>query len=417
MQNYKIKNGVTATFIENSRFNANMLTVRFLLPLNADTVTENAMVAELISSCSAKYPTCEQLSLKLMQLYGASIKASCDKLGNSQVITLRLTAIKNGLGINGEDCFTEALKVFLDVVFNPSVKSEAFLDADVERVKKLWCDKINSEINDKRIYAKNRLEQIMFSETPYGVNRYGYIEKANKANGKDFYLAYKRLIDTAKINISFIGAEYPKEFIDAFCESLPNTERYEDCVSQIPLHEPKEVTERINITQGKLVMGFRLSGFGEESETYVNAIIADIFGGGTYSKLFSEVREKMGLCYYCSARANRYMGVMFVESGVDEVNANAAKEAILSQLESLQKGDFSDEILLSSKRSFKNSLNAVEDSLFGIEQWYGARMVQKKPLSPQQLLELISSVTREQIIEGAKKITPDTFFYLLGKEA
>ena len=61
-------------------------------------------------------------------------------------------------------------------------------------------------------------------------------------------------------------------------------------------------------------------------------------------------------------------------------------------------------------------LNAVGDSISGVDSWYGARLVQKKPLSPKEFLELIDSVTREQIIEGAKKITPDTISYLLGKE-
>lgn len=416
MQNFNIKNGVTATFIENSRFNANMLAVRFSLPLDANTVTENAMAAELISSCSAVFPTPESLNLKLMQLYGAHIYSSTEKVGNSQVITLRLVGIKNGLGIGGEDCFSEALHVFREVVFNPSVIDGEFKEEDVNRIKGMWCDKIKSEINEKRIYAKNRLEQIMFKGKPFGVNKYGYTENAEKVDGKSLYLAYKRLINDAKINLSFVGAEYPGEFVNEFCNILPDTKRYVDTVSHIEKREPCEVVERINITQGKLVMGFRLSEFGEETDTFVNAIICDIFGGGTYSKLFSEVREKMSLCYYCSARANRYMGVMFVESGVDEVNATRAKDAILKQLEDLQNGNFSDEVVLSSKRSFKNMLNAVGDSISGIDGWYGARLVQKNPLSPKEFLELINSVTREQIIEGAKKITLDTVFYLLGNE-
>lgn len=416
MQKFNLKNGVTATFIKNNRYSANMLAVRFSLPLSEETVTENAMAAELICSCSKNLDTPEKMSLKLMQLYGAKIWATSEKVGNSQVITLRLYGVKNGLGIGGENCFDEALQVFYEVVFNPNANNDAFSTLDVNRIKSMWCDKIKSEINDKRIYAKNRLEQIMFGGSPYGVNKYGYIENAEKADSKTLYLAYKRLINEAKIDLSFVGGEYPRQFINEFCKGLPDTERHKDTVSHIEFREPGEVTERINITQGKLVMGFRLEEFGEETDTFINAVICDIFGGGTYSKLFSEVREKMSLCYYCSARANRYMGVMFVESGVDEVNAKRAKDAILKQLEDLQKGNFSDEVLLSSKRSFKNTLNAVGDSISGIDGWYGARLVQKNPLSPEEFLELINSVTREQIIEGAKKITLDTVYYLLGSE-
>ncbi len=416
MEIYSLKSGVTALHLKNNRFKANMLTVRFMLPLSDKTVTENAMVAQLLCSSTKAYPKNEELSLKLMQLYGTNISATTEKLSNSQIITLRLTALKNGMGFNSENCFSEALNILYDIVFNPNAVDGAFEKDEVHRVKSMWCDKIDAEINDKRKYAKNRLEQIMYQGMPFGTNRYGYKSAAQKADGKSLYTAYRRLIEDAQIRITFTGDEYPKEFVSAFCNALPDGERYTPDNANIPPRAVNEVTERLPISQGKLVMGFRLGSFGDELNTYVNAVAADIFGGGTYSKLFSEVREKMGLCYYCSATANRYMGAMFVESGVDEQNANRAKEAILEKLSDLQNGKFSDEVLLSSKRSFLNSLNAVGDSLVGIDGWYGARMVQSNPLSPKELSELICSVTREQVIESAKAITPDTFFFLLGEK-
>ena len=416
MEIYSQKNGVTSAFIKNERFKANMLTIRFLLPLSEKTVTENAMAAQLICSSTKAYPKNEELSLKLMQLYGANISATTEKLSGSQLITLRLTALKNGMGFNSENCFSEALNLLFQVVFNPNALDGAFDEDEVHRVKNLWCDKIDAEINDKRKYAKNRLQQIMYKGMPFGTNRYGYKEAVQKADAKSLYNAYKRLIEEAQIHIIFTGAEYQEKFVSAFCNALPNTERYVPYNECIPVRQVTEATERLNISQGKLVMGFRLGSFGDERKTYINAVAVDIFGGGTYSKLFSEVREKMGLCYYCSATANRYMGAMFVESGVDEVNAERAKEAILSQLNDLQNGKFSDEVLLSSKRSFLNSLNAVGDSLASIDGWYGARIVQENPLSPKELSELICSVTREQVIEAAKQITPDTIFFLLGEK-
>lgn len=416
MQLYSLKNRVTAAHISESKFRANLLTVRFLLPLSADTVTENAMAAELICSCSKAYPKQEALNLKLMQLYGATFTSTTEKIGNSQMITLRLHALKNGLGINGENCFFEALELVRESVFNPNAENFEFPLSEVNRVKAVWCDKINAEINNKRIYAKNRLEQIMFEGEPYGVPRYGFIEKAKNASGKELYSAYLRLINEAQIRITYIGDNYPEQFINQFTKALPDTKRYSVALPTPKKSELREVTERINISQGKLCMGFNLKTCGEETETYPIAVAVDIFGGGTYSKLFSEVRERMGLCYYCSAHASRYMGLMLVESGVDEQNAKTAKQEILNQLESLKQGDFSDETLEASKRSYLNSLGSVEDSIVAIDSWYGSRMVQKNPLSPKELAELINSLSRKQVISAANGITPDTFFYLFGEE-
>ena len=56
MQVFSNKEGISACFIKNNRFKSRLLSVRFMLPLKKETATENAMAAELISSCSKKYP-------------------------------------------------------------------------------------------------------------------------------------------------------------------------------------------------------------------------------------------------------------------------------------------------------------------------------------------------------------------------
>ena len=154
---------------------------------------------------------------------------------------------------------------------------------------------------------------------------------------------------------------------------------------------------------------------GGDRETLAVALAVDIFGGGPYSKLFSQVREKQSLCYYCSARAIRKKGYMVVESGVEDANAERAKNEILAQLEKIKQGDFSDELIDFSKRSIADSLNSAVDSIASIDYWYGARFSEENPLSPMEMAELILGVTREKIIDSARKITPDTFYFLESK--
>lgn len=48
----------------------------------------------------------------------------------------------------------------------------------------------------------------------------------------------------------------------------------------------------------------------------------------------------MSLCYYCSSQYDRHTGIMMVYSGVEAANAQKAKEAILAQMEMMQRGDF-----------------------------------------------------------------------------
>ena len=56
--------------------------------------------------------------------------------------------------------------------------------------------------------------------------------------------------------------------------------------------------ERIDVKQGKLVLGCRVDVKPNDNLAKAMRSFSDIFGGGPYSKLFANVREKMSLCYY-----------------------------------------------------------------------------------------------------------------------
>ncbi len=409
--------GASLMFIKNDLFKASLLTVRFILPINSDEITENAMAADIISECCKAYPTPERLQLKLSALYGADISCSNEKSGDAQIITLSLKCLADRYGIGGEECFKKATDILKQLIFNPDIKEAGFSTEAVERARRRQIDTINSEINDKRIYAKNRMEENMFSGEAYGVPRYGYVEKAKSATPESLKNAYLRLVNGAAVRIAFVGEALPP-YVEELASAFEKGERFTPVAyCYKPPAEIKTVTEKMEVTQGKLVMGFRTPEIGGDRETAALAVAVDIFGGGPYSKLFSEVREKQSLCYYCSARAIRKMGYVSVESGVEDINAERAKKEILSQLSLVQKGEFSDEVIDFSKRSICDSLNSVQDSIASIDYWYGLRFLESDPLGPKEFSNLIASVTREEIVESAKKIQPDTFYFLQGERS
>ncbi len=415
MELQTVKSGVSLCFIKNSRFKASLLTVRFLLPLEKNEITENAMAADIITDCSKAYPTPEGLQLALSALYGAEIYSGWEKSGDTQMITLSLKCLSDRYGIDGEKCFLKAAEIFRGLIMEPSFENGMFKGEDVARAKRRHIDMINGEINDKRMYAKNRMEEIMFQNEVYGAPKNGFVENAEAATPEILTEAYKRLIEKATVRITFVGDELP-DYVRELAEAFPESQRIPPSVPQyIKPESYREVHEKMDVTQGKLVMGFRTSQIGGDRDTAAVALAVDIFGGGPYSKLFSEVREKQSLCYYCAARAIRKKGYITVESGVEDVNAERAKNEILSQLGKIKDGDFSDEVVDYSKRSICDSLNSAVDSIASIDYWYGVRFGEENPLSPADLAKLISSVTREEIIESAKKIVPDTFYFLESK--
>ena len=97
------------------------------------------------------------------------------------------------------------------------------------------------------------------------------------------------------------------------------------------------VEEALDVTQGKLVLGFRLGECMEDPDRAAIHVFNAVYGSGATSKLFMNVREKLSLCYYASSAVILRKGLMIVSSGISFENFEAAKAEILAQLEAVKK--------------------------------------------------------------------------------
>ena len=108
------------------------------------------------------------------------------------------------------------------------------------------------------------------------------------------------------------------------------------------------------------------------------------------------------------------MGVLFVQSGVENENAEKAIAEILLQLDEIRKGNITEEELLCAKQAFRDLTRSVADSPYLLEQWYLTRALQGDSRTPEALNESIEAIGTKDVAETARKITLDTVFFLKG---
>jgi len=411
-----ISNGVEGLFISNERFNTTFISFNFYLPLKEDTVADNGLLPFILTTCSNKYQDFSKLNYKLSKLYGAHLEASTEKTGDFQVLKVAISVINDSFAIDGEQLTAEACDLLLNLIFDPKVADGSFSLEDVEREKRKAIEHIRGEMSEKRIYAKNRLIEEMYKGKAYGVPKCGSEAQVNACTGESLYTAWKRLLSSAFIRVNVISANMPSGLFERIGESFADIERFDitDCTSVAPTKKATEVntvTEKMSVAQGKLVMGFSSETYGNNA---VNLMVAvDIFGGGPYSRLFANVREKMSLCYYCSATAVRIKGLVTVDSGVEAANFDKAYSEILNQLEIVKKGEFSDFEFQSSIRSLRDSLKTYNDSQSSLDMWYALRIFASENISPEEFALLLDGVTKEDVVEAAKGIKLHTVYRLM----
>ena len=154
-------------------------------------------------------------------------------------------------------------------------------------------------------------------------------------------------------------------------------------------------------------------GFGNVNDIFTH--FSDIFGGGPYSKLFLNVREKLSLCYYCSAKYDRRKSSVIIQCGCEEENMDKAVEEILNQLSDIKNGSF-DDAFASSKIALADALNAVYDDSLTLSSWYLTQIADDEIISPADSASNISAVTKQQVQDCADLLTLDTIYKLVGNK-
>ena len=418
---YRISEGVEGLFVKNERFNTTSISFNFYLPLQKETAASYALLPFVLTTCGEKYPDFSVLNYRLERLYGAQLDAVAEKLGDYQLLKLRMSVINDKYTFESESLIKRACDMLLSLIFEPKAENGAFCADDLAREKRKAIEHVKGEMSEKRVYAKNRLIEEMYKGSCYGTPKCGTVEDIEAITEASLYEMWQKMLATAYIRVQVIGAAVPQGLFEEIGRRFENTERYNitDCTKSQPTaaaDKPRTVTERQAIQQGKLVMGFSSDTAGDDDNTMPLMVMTDIFGGGPYSRLFDNVREKMSLCYYCSASSSRVKGLITVESGVEGQNAEKAEKAISEQLEIMKKGEFTDFEFSSSVKSLRDSLNSYNDSQPLLDLWYALKAVNKNLYSPEDIAEKISAVTRDEIIAAANGVKLHTVYKLLPKE-
>ena len=418
MKNNKTINlgkGINLTLIPEEKFKSNLVSIYIQRILDRDEVTMNALLPSIIKSGSEKYPSAREMSYHQDDLYGVSIGADSSKRGESQVITFKI--ISTDEEYLDEQIFKKVVKYLDEVVNHPLVIDGGFKEEYVAIEKENLKNRIESIINDKGRYAVERAREEMFKNEKYGISDLGYLEDIDKITAKGLYEHYVNIMKTSPIDIVVEGNFDEDEIVEIISNGF---DFHRENIIEIPradfikkVDEIKVIKEEMDITQGKLVMGYRCNvDYKDEFKYYSLFVGSNVLGGGPHSKLFVNVREKESLCYYIYSSLEKYKTSMFISSGIESENYDKTVELIGEQLKSLKEGKISDEELLNSKSAIISSLKTIKDSLGGSSDFYLSQSMGGTNTTVEKIIEMIEKVTVSDIVEAFKNIELDTIYFL-----
>ncbi len=402
--------------VKTDSFKTSRIIVSMALPMDEKMAANSLLIYLLKRSCKA-YPDFSLLNGKLDELYGASLSAAVSKIGDLQVLSLSLTCLDDRFALTDESIAQQCAELLASLIFSPNCKSGSFGAENLAAEKRLLIQRIEEELNDKRTYALNKCLEYMCKNEPCGKDKYGTVEEINAVKMADVYAAWKNLLSSAIFQITVVGSVCADEIADIFTKRFAKVERNPVKPETIFIQRGRHFNryeESYPVNQGKLVIGFRAGMQSSRDNIFAITVMNDIFGMGTYSKLFMNVREKLSLAYYCWSRLLASKGIVLVEGGIDTDKEKKVSAEILSQLSDLRNGKTDPEVLDSSKRSLKEKYTFTTPE--GICSWYAAQVLEDEIVTPESMAEGVESVTMEQVCEAAKKLSIDTIFMLKAQE-
>ena len=409
-------NGIDVYRIAAGKFKTSSINFFFNDNIQRESVTMNALVPAVLRRGSGQFKTFRDIALRLEELYGASFDCGVAKKGECHIIQFYMEFISDKFTLEDTSLFENAFNLLFEIVNDPALENgtfrEDYLAQEKDNLKKL----IESRMNDKMQYSVERCFEEMCKDEPYGLYEYGYVNDLPNITSKELYAHYKRMTEDYPLQV-YLAGDMDSGKVDMVINKLSAMKRSQtkklDCCNVEKTPETvKNITEKMNITQGKLTLGFRTSTAPGSTDYYALIVFNGILGGGIHSKLFQNVREKASLAYYAYSRLDRFKGLMVISSGVDMKNKEKAQAIMLEQLEEIKKGNISEYEYESTMKTIETGIKSLMDSQMQIVDYYLSQAVSKTADSFATMSDRIKKVTKQDVVNVSSKIQLDTVYFL-----
>ena len=402
-----------------TRFKQEGLSIQFVRPMRKEEAALNALLpAVLLRGCETA-PDLRDITLRLDDLYGASLGAQVRRVGDYQTTGLGCSFMREDYALAGDKVFAPMVAFLEELMFRPKLENGIFSEDFVAGEKRNLLAAIAAQRNNKRAYAHAQMLKKMCSGDSFGIPRLGEKEDVEVITPQKLFDHYQTVLKESPILLFYVGAADPQEIADLLRPIFAKLDRAPVALPpQTPFCDcgKGEEVEIMDVAQGKLCMGFTTPITLRDKDFVPLQILNTIFGGGMISKLFMTVREKLSLCYDISSTCYGSKGIITVSAGIDCDKDTAVRQEIMRQLAACQAGDFTEEELSAAKQALLAQLQSTHDSPGAIAGYYTTAALSGLPLTPDAYAQAIEKTTAEDVAKAAKSLELHTVYFLRGEK-
>ena len=411
---YPLSGGIDLYLLPTKRFKTITFKIYFYRPLD-EKITASSLLVQVMRRGSRKYSTTRKILTFLEDCYGAALNMAVLKVGERHVLYFKLEAISDRYLPRGRN-EDRVLKFLKEMVLNPAVEKGGLRTDYVEQEKRNLRHLIEGLIDDRMEYAHQRLIDEMCRGESYGHYELGRVDAIDRLGEKELLEHHADTLRTAPMTVLASGDFKADTMARKLARALSIRKRR---VQPLPPAKivtvngaPREVIERKDVEQAKLVIGCR-TGTTMASEEYDALLMYNaLLGSFPHSRLFVNVREKENLAYFAHSMVEGSKGLMFISCGIDFAAYDKCLPVIRAQMEDLCAGNIGDEEWDKSLKSMEDRILKWNDDPSVRMGAFTEMMLNGVPRTPAEIIQRLRSLSREQVAAAGRKIKWDTIYFL-----
>ena len=362
-------------------------------------------------------PDMRSITLRLDDLYGASVGALVRRTGDIQSTGLSCGFIDDRFTLEGDSVFAPMLRFLEEILLDPVTVDGVFSPEYVASEKQNLIWTLESQRNDKRAYASNQLLKQLCKNDSYGIPRLGEISDVEAITPESLYAHYRKVLTESPVHVFYVGSAEAETVAQALRPMLRR-------LAKDPIRLPAqtgayaegftEQEEILDVAQGKLGMAYVTPITLRDPRYAAIQVCNTIFGAGMTSKLFMQVREKMSLCYDIGSGFHGSKGILTVAAGIEFHKKDIVRQEIEHQLREILDGNISAEELAAAKEALLSMLRSYHDSPGAIEGYYASAAISGIGMDTAQFMAAVEAVELPDVVEAAKTLQLQAVYFLRG---
>ncbi len=417
IQTFPLFPGGTLRCFTDTRFKQGCLSFQFVRPMDRQEAAMNALLPAVLLRGTTQYPDLQAITLRLDDLYGASVGTLVRRIGDYQTTGLYLSFMEDRYAMPGDAVLAPMLDLLRQLLFDSILENGGFAPVFVESEKKNLISTMESERNDKRAYCGSQLLKTMCRADSFGVPRLGEPEQVRAITPVGLYRHFQTLLRESRIELFYVGSLAPEALAGLVKTLFTGLDRcYVNLSPQTPFRDVGEsqLTEAMEITQSKLCMGFVTPITNQCRQFAAMQLLNTVFGAGMTSKLFMNIREKLSLCYSIGSGYYGSKGIVTVSAGIDAEQEETVRREILAQLAACQRGEISPQELTAAREAVLAGLETVHDSPGAIEGYHATAALSGITMDLEEYRAAVRNTSVADVVAAAQTLRPHSSYFLKG---